>query len=233
MIAFATGLLLGLASSIHCAGMCGPILLTVNKFGRLADDGRAARMLAYHAARVFVYVMLGLAAGYTGMFLATAALGRAIATLSGVLLISAAIGTVTAPRVKRLPAVWSRIVVRGCVVATRLISTRPLSGYVVLGLANGLLPCGLLYAALASAVALGTVGRSVLFMSGFGVGTLPILLGIAVSVVSLPGSWKQRIQFAGPVVMAIAGTLLIARGIVPVDRAADAHVSHSILSLQR
>jgi sulfite exporter TauE/SafE len=89
-----------------------------------------------------------------------------------------------------------------------------------MGCANGLLPCGLLYAALATAIALGSVAKSIAFMTGFGLGTVPVLLAVTISATSLPLLWRRRLRLAGPAVMIAAGTLLIARGVLP---AAPAH----------
>ena len=235
MTAFTAGLLLGIVGSIHCAGMCGPLLLTVNRFGvgSVTRQDAYVRMAAYHAARLLMYAALGLAAGYTGSALATAGLGRAIAIGSGVLLIAAAIGTLPGRKLRALSAVWSSAVVRASVGATRLLGRRPLVGHVGLGFANGLLPCGLVYAALASSTTLGTVVESVLFMSGFGLGTVPVLMGVVLSAVELPFLLKRRLRFAAPVVMALAGTLLIARGIVPSEFAPHSHAGHPILSFRR
>ena len=226
------GLLLGVFGSIHCVGMCGPILLTVNRLGSGGRQPAYARMLAYHVARVFMYAVLGIVAGYTGTVLATAGLGRAIAVMSGAFLIAAAIGVTTGRRLKAVPVAWSSLVVRAGVRATRLIRTHPLAGYFVLGLANGLLPCGVLYAAFTASAAVGTIVGSVILMTGFGLGTVPLLMSVTVSSVLVPAGLKRRITLAGPVAMALVGTLLIARGILLPERPNPAHRQHSILSLQ-
>jgi sulfite exporter TauE/SafE len=231
MTPFVTGLLLGVFGSIHCAGMCGPILLTVNRFGS-GGQSVHVRMLVYHTARVFTYALVGIAAGYTGTVLTTSGLGRAIAITSGALLVASAMGVTAGVRVKRLPAAWSSIVVRAGAAAARLVRTHPVAGYIVLGLANGLLPCGLLYAAIASSVAIGSIGGSLVFMVAFGLGTTPLLMSVALSTTLLPTSLKRRIGLAGPIAMALVGTLLIARGILPLDRQEHLHGHHQILSLE-
>ena len=84
------GLALGLASSAHCAGMCGPLVLSV---GRLAEPSRSAQLkfaLLHHAARVLVYVVLAVPAGLASEALVLQGLGRAIAIAGGVALLLAA-----------------------------------------------------------------------------------------------------------------------------------------------
>jgi uncharacterized protein len=230
MTSFLAGLLLGGFGSVHCAGMCGPILLTVTRLG--AGERRCwyVGMLAYHAARVLMYAVIGVVAGYTGNALATAGLGRPIAIISGALLVAAAFG---GPWLKRLPAAWSSLIVRAGASATRLIRTHPLAGFFVLGLANGLLPCGLLYAAIASSTVAGTINGSMTFMIGFGLGTLPLLMSVMASSVLVPAALKRRVRLAGPVAMALVGTLLIARGVLLPERPSRAHSHPPILSLHQ
>jgi uncharacterized protein len=231
MTTLVAGLLLGVFASIHCAGMCGPILLTVNRFASGGGHSVYTRMLVYHGARVFTYALVGIAAGYAGIALTTAGLGRAIAITSGALLVASATGIVSRVRVTRFAAAWSSVVVRAGAAAARLVRRHPVTGYIVLGLANGLLPCGLLYAAVASSLAIGTIGGSLMFMVAFGLGTTPLLMSVTLSTTLIPASLKRRISLAGPVAMALVGTLLIARGVLPVDRPDHLHSHHQILSL--
>lgn len=216
-----SGLLLGLAGSVHCVGMCGPILLAVNRSA--AGPTALARMLAYHGARVFIYGMLGAAAGFTGHAAATAGLGRAIAVATGALLVVGSLGAVGGKWIRPLTTAGSLLALRAATAAVALTRRRPVSGHAILGLANGLLPCGLLYAAVATSLALGTVVRSVVFMFGFGLGTVPALLVLTISAASIPVPWRRRFRLAAPVVMIVAGSLLIARGVMPVESAGHHH----------
>lgn len=233
MTALIAGLLFGIAGSIHCAGMCGPLVVMVSRFGSATRRDVYVRMLAYHAARVLMYATVGIAAGFTGAALAAAGLGRGLAIVSGVLLIAAAIGRLPGRRLRSVSAAWSSAVVRSTVAATHLVNTRPFVGHIVLGFAHALLPCGLLYAALASSAAMGSVVDSVVFMTGFGVGTVPILMGIVLFAVELPTILSRRLRFAPALVMALTGLLLIARAIAPLDVAPHSHAGHPIVSFQR
>ena len=119
-----------------------------------------------------------------------------------------------------MSAAASSLAIRTATAAAAVTRRWPVAGYAVMGCANGLLPCGLLYAALATAIALGSVAKSIAFMTGFGLGTVPVLLAVTISATSLPLLWRRRLRLAGPAVMIAAGTLLIARGVLP---AAPAH----------
>jgi uncharacterized protein len=67
-LTFLGGLLLGLASSLHCAGMCGAIasslMFAFSPGEAAADRGRA--LMAAQAGRVLVYVAAGTAVGAVG-----------------------------------------------------------------------------------------------------------------------------------------------------------------------
>jgi sulfite exporter TauE/SafE len=232
MTTLVAGLVLGLFGSIHCAGMCGPILLAVNRFGAGGGQSVYTRMLVYHAARVFTYGVIGIAAGYTGLALTAAGLGRVVAIASGAVLVASAMGTMTRVRMNLLPGAWSAIVVRAGAAAARAVRTYPIAGHIVLGLANGLLPCGLLYAAVASSVVVGSIGGSAIFMLAFGLGTTPLLMSVASSTTLVPASLKRRTSLGGPVALALVGILLIARGILPLDGMEHRHSHHQILSLK-
>lgn len=228
MTTLLAGLVLGIAGSAHCAAMCGPVLLVLTRgagsSGRTA--GRAA--LVYHSVRVTMYVLLAIPAGYAGRALAAQGLGRVLAIIAGIALLAMAAGFGEHAWLRPVSRVWSAAVVRLGVRAATLARRHPRAGYAVLGMVNGLVPCGLVYAAATAAAALGSVSASLLFMAGFGLGTVPALLGLTVAVASIPPQFRRRLRFAGPAVMAIAGLLLIGRALLPPAAAGHDH-HHSVL----
>ena len=74
--------------------------------------------------------------------------------------------------------------------ATRLI---------LLGMLNGLLPCGLVYVAMAGAVSRGSLLNGIAYMAMFGLGTLPTMLGISLSGKLFPLSFRLKLRSAIPV----------------------------------
>jgi len=81
-----------------------------------------------------------------------------------------------------------------------------------IGFLNGLLPCGMVYLALGSALATGNMLNGALFMIFFGLGTMPALLAVAMGGQLIPFSARQRLQKVLPVFVASMGLLLILRG---------------------
>ena len=81
---------LGLASSLHCSQMCGPLVIAAG-----ATGGGAAGHFAYNAGRIATYCLLGMAAGAAGsgaaLLAALPGLERWVALASGVLLVLAGV----------------------------------------------------------------------------------------------------------------------------------------------
>ena len=82
-----------------------------------------------------------------------------------------------------------------------------------IGLLNGLLPCGLVYLAIAGAVSTGSVLKSSLFMAAFGLGTLPVMWSIAFFGGFINIRVRQGIKKLYPYVMFAMAVLLIIRGL--------------------
>lgn len=221
MTSLLAGAALGLAGSVHCAGMCGPLLLAVHRGVPRAQMVR--RMLLYHGARVLMYALLGIAAGYAAHALSFGILGRVVAAAAGALLIVAATGSIINRFGAPVSRAWASAVVRLAGQAAVLTRNHPRLGYVVLGAINGLLPCGLVYAAVAGAAASGSVAAAVTFMTGFGAGTVPLLLAVTLSATAVPARVRRRLRFVAPALMAAAGVLLIVRAFAPVDSGMHHH----------
>jgi hypothetical protein len=216
---YGTMLAAGLVSSLHCIGMCGPILLG---FGAAAPARRPAyEFLWYHLGRIWTYALLGLLAGTLGRGVARGGVwsgwqrGAGIA-LSGLVLVAGLVLLLPAGRL--VASAW----IDGCGLG-RLRSSgwfRVLTGSggavgrLVLGALMGFLPCGLVYAMLALAAALGGPLEGALGMALFGLGTVPALT----AVVATSRLWPARLRAHGTRVAAIAivatGAWMMARSLV-------------------
>ena len=212
MTIFLAGLLLGVVSSVHCLGMCGPLVLSIGpRLDRTARTTQVARLLLYHGGRVATYTLLAIPAGLAGRMLWVQGLGRAVAIAAAIALIAAAMGMrglQTFGAVARLSASAAG---RACAAAARWRRSRPALGAVAAGAANGLLPCGMVYAAVVVAAASGTVANAFSTMVGFGVGTMPALVALSMSAASLPLGFRSRLQRLTPVVLLLAAALLLVR----------------------
>ncbi|HSA88671.1 MAG TPA: sulfite exporter TauE/SafE family protein [Burkholderiales bacterium] len=198
----------GLASGLHCAGMCGGISAG---FSLLQKEDIWKRQLAFNAGRITSYAAAGAAAGALGSAAAYAAavlpaqtflyfFASAFVLAAGMHLWGMPLPLSTLEKVG-MP-VWRRIQP----LAARLLPARTLPRAYAAGLAWGWLPCGLVYGALAAAVFSGGAAQGAAAMAAFGAGTLPWLFIAGVAAAKLrawPGLARLR---------RLGGTLLIGLG---------------------
>ena len=222
MTAVLAGFVFGVIGSGHCASMCGPLVLLANP--RAAGLGTrpstslrrmAAHTALYHGGRTTSYLALGTLVGLAGGALTHFGFGRALAIVAGIALVLQAVAAFgVVPRHLQSRRIGQRVV--GALGrAGSWMRRHRVQGPVVFGVLNGLLPCGLLYAALTAAGGFGTVGQALSFMSAFAVGTTPVLAVIATAGGSLTARVPHGVRRAAPVALAIVGLLLIARGVRP------------------
>ena len=95
----------------------------------------------------------------------------------------------------------------------RLFQQPTLPALYATGLLNGLLPCGLVYLALAGALSAPGVAGAAAYMALFGLGTLPLMLGLSLSGQLVPLLWRGRMRRAVPYAASVLGLLFIVRGL--------------------
>ncbi|WP_229755434.1 sulfite exporter TauE/SafE family protein, partial [Hymenobacter cavernae] len=81
------------------------------------------------------------------------------------------------------------------------------------GALNGLLPCGLVYLALAGALSAPGLGGAAGYMMLFGLGTLPLMFGLSLTGRLVPMLWRTRMRQAVPYVASLMAVLFIVRGL--------------------
>lgn len=202
-----TAFMLGLVGSLHCAGMCGPLALALPAAGQNASGYFAGR-LAYNAGRIITYCCMGVLFGLAGKTLVLAGIQRWVSIALGVALLSGLL-------VSRKLALWRPVtaLVEGLKRRmSALLRQRSLAALLVLGLLNGLLPCGLVYVAGAAATTTGGMLSGAAYMAAFGAGTLPMMLAISLSGKLVPLRLRLRLGRAVPVSVALLAALLILRG---------------------
>jgi len=202
-IAFALGLL----GSLHCAAMCGPLMLALP-----VPPGGPARFVSgriiYQLGRVTTYCLLGIVAGLVGQSIFLAGLQRWLSIALGVAILT---GFLISKKIA-LSAPVVRLVTRLKAAMSTQLRERSLRSLALLGLLNGLLPCGLVYVAMAGAVSLGTLREGMLYMAVFGLGTLPTMLGISLSGKLFPLPLRLKLRRAIPFGVCLLAGLLILRG---------------------
>lgn len=190
-----TAFLAGLLGGGHCFGMCGGI---AGGLGALAT-GRGAwgSALLFNGGRLASYAMLGAlvagTVGWAGDLLQVPEWARllrlATALLIGAVGLRFLFDWQGLARIERLGAgLWARV----APLARRAAMRPGPGGRVLLGLSWGLLPCGLVYTLLLTAASTGYAPSGALTMLAFGVGTLPVLLGLTLWAPALVGLLRER-----------------------------------------
>jgi uncharacterized protein len=202
-----TAFVLGLVGSLHCAGMCGPLTLALPAAGN-TTGGYLSGRLAYNLGRIVPYCALGVVFGLVGKTLLLAGIQRWVSIGLGAALLT---GLLTSRRL----ALWRPVmalVERLKSSMSALLRRGSLASLGMLGLLNGLLPCGLVYVACAGATATGRVSGGVEYMAAFGAGTVPLMLAISLSGKLVPLSLRLKLRKAIPVSVCLLAALLILRG---------------------
>jgi uncharacterized protein len=202
-----TAFLLGFVGSLHCAAMCGPLLLLTPHVGRSTAGFVGSRML-YHAGRLSMYGGVGAIMGAVGQTFAIAGLQRWVSFAAGLALL---LGLFFAA-CKFKASAW-RFVTWLKTAFAALLRRRTYTSIFCLGVVNGLLPCGLVYAAAAGAAATTTALGGFLFMITFGVATLPMLLGIGLAGRNLQLWLGPRAGKLIPASIVVVAALLILRSL--------------------
>jgi len=206
------GLALGFLGSAHCVGMCGPIVLALP-----GSDAPRFRFiiyrLLYNFGRVITYAILGIVIGLLGEKIKLAGYHQILSVTMGVLIL---IGVLTPSRyVDKLinAPVFGRIGGLFRSLWRRFFGQGGYSSHLLIGILNGFLPCGFVYIALAGAVATGSMVSSALYMSLFGLGTIPIMLATSLVGGFVTMGLRNRLRRLMPVAATIVAVILILRGL--------------------
>jgi len=201
-------LTLGLVSSLHCVGMCAPLQAVVLQ--QWLRHGGRWQAVGYHAGRIATYVLMGLSAAFVGQAVGMPAWQNHFTILAGIALL---VGYFLF-RALRWDQQFYRLIGPWLMRLQKHLRQRPQSkGLVVLsGSINGLLPCGMVYAALLPAMTAPSLMGSGIFMLFFGLATLPALLAGQWFLARFAGPLRQMGPRLMPYTLLLVGGLLILRG---------------------
>ena len=207
-----SGFTLGAAGSLHCVGMCGPLSLAL-PVQHLSKTQKFFSLLLYQFGRIITYSVIGLLFGLAGRRIYISGYQQWFSIAMGIVVLSLAAlyffrhKTV---HIKFLNRFYFFIQQQ---ISRLLKSANGLLSFLLMGMANGLLPCGMVYVALAATLSFTEITQSVSFMAMFGAGTLPamMLIGYAGQVIN-PG-WRTYLRKLVPIFISLMGALLILRGL--------------------
>lgn len=204
------GIVIGLVSSVHCIGMCGPIALSLPVYNE-SPFKKASLILIYNLGRAFSYAFIGLLIGFVGQRFILWGFQQALSLIAGaaILIIFAFKywgGKYAASLEKPFFSVKAKL--------SGLLSGRKNTfSYFLIGVLNGLLPCGMVYVAAGYALALSNPFYSAAFMFLFGLGTLPLMASITILSKNLSFNFRQKLNRIVPFIICITAVCLLLRGL--------------------
>jgi sulfite exporter TauE/SafE len=191
--------------------MCGPIAMML-PVDHKNPSKKALQVLIYHLGRLTSYGILGLVFGLLGRGFYMAGIQQQLSIAVGIGMIVLAV----VPEKMLANYNFSKPVYR---LITRIKSSlgaqfkrKTPDAFFTIGLFNGLLPCGLVYAALFGAIAMQNVTLGIAYMILYGLGTIPMMSAVVYvsSLLSMP--FRNQLQRAVPVVTVVIGVLFVLRG---------------------
>lgn len=206
-----TALALGLVGSLHCIGMCGPIALAL-PLQKNSKRSRISGIFQYNFGKAFTYSILGAISGLVGASVLWAGGQQTLSIVAGCIILLALIAGLVGKKFP-LPGPLNKIFVNVREQLGKLFKQKRAGALLFIGLLNGLLPCGLVYAALAGAAATGSALNGALFMFTFGLGTIPALFTLSYAGAHLSQTFRLRLRKLVPVFVGIMAVLLIVRGL--------------------
>jgi len=206
-----TALVFGLLGSFHCIGMCGPIAFLL-PLDRNNQSKRIFQVLSYHIGRLFTYGLLGFVFGFLGNSLNLFGIQQQLSIIIGVCMIGMIlIPSKTFNRYNFSKPIYL-LVAKVKDLLGVFLKKRNSNTFFVLGVLNGLLPCGLVYMAVFGAMASGGATFGALYLVLFGLGTIP-LMTVAIYLGNfLKGKARQTILKAIPIFVVFIGLLFVLRG---------------------
>jgi sulfite exporter TauE/SafE len=211
-----TGLTISLG---HCTGMCGPLVFGYAASQREPGVGTwrlTGRLVTYHSGRVLSYSLLGAVMGLLGSTVFFAGSGRVVqgvlSVLVGVLMLllgSGLFGLLPTNRwIESGP--WARFAQSGL---KGLLAARTPLRRLLLGIANGFLPCGPVFSVAMTSAATGSIWKGASAMAVFGIGTVPLLVALGLGVGQLSARWRAVFNRVGGVLILLIAAQLILRGL--------------------
>jgi len=203
---------LGLISSLHCIGMCGPIAMML-PVSHNNPQKKALQILTYHGGRIFSYATVGLLFGFLGRGLYMAGFQQRLSIFAGVAIIIITLLPQKAFAKYNFSTPWLGLISKVRTALGKQFKKQSFSAIFSIGILNGLLPCGMVYAALFGALAMQHIAYGSLYMVLFGIGTIPLMSSIVYLQQFMSVRVRSNIQKIIPYAMMCIGILFVLRGL--------------------
>ena len=203
--------LIGLVGSLHCIGMCGPIAIALPVPHSTNLTFLSGRIL-YNLGRVFSYAILGLIFGLLGRRIALAGAQQFVSIALGVIIIIAVLLPQKYKNYFAQHPITQKLTQPLKANIGMLFKKGTFSAMFLIGILNGFLPCGLVYVALAGAIASGDAISGAVVMILFGLGTVPAMFAATVLGKYINLGIRTKLREATPYFAIILAVIFIMRG---------------------
>lgn len=209
---FEIGFLVGLLGSVHCIGMCGPLVMAL-PISQKTNLHKTIALVLYHLGKISSYTILGVLFGLLGSQFPVFGLQQNLSIVIGIIILLYVLYVYVLKskhiQIGLLHRLYNVIVK----ILSKLFKQESWSTFLWIGMLNGLLPCGMIYLALTSAMATQNILEGGLLMAFFGLGTAPALIMVAIVGQFMGIVFRRNVQKLLPVFLFSMGLLLILRGL--------------------
>lgn len=205
-----SGVSIGVLGSFHCIGMCGPLAMSL-PVHQLTSFRKSIAITLYNLGRATTYALLGVLFGIIGLTFSLFKVQQWLSIVAGVaILLVLLFQQFGNPNSNKITYFTNQVKTK---LAKYLTSDKSTLSYLNIGILNGLLPCGLVYVALAASFAAGSVVNGALLMFGFGLGTFPAMAATMFFGKFISLNVRKKINQATPYLIMGVAVLLILRGL--------------------
>jgi sulfite exporter TauE/SafE len=209
---FWTAFTIGLFGSLHCIGMCGPIALAMPLQGKSRWQ-LMTNSLLYNLGRVVTYTIFGVFIGIIGEGIVFAGLQKILSILTGVSILLVLIFSINIEKKVNAFPIFQSLYFKLKIKLSQILKKGSNWTTLSVGLLNGLLPCGLVYLAMAGALSAGALWQSSLYMFSFGLGTIPLMLAFILIGNTAHQKYRIRLQKLYPAFLVVLAAWFIFRGV--------------------
>jgi uncharacterized protein len=201
--------LIGVVGSLHCIGMCGPIALALPV---PQDKNRFVGIMLYNLGRITTYGLLGLLFGSFGSLFIMAGLQQFLSVTAGITLLIIFLLSVT-KHSNSFFVGWLNKIISPLKNQMRIyLKEYSFLSLFVIGILNGLLPCGLVYLSIIGAVTTGSSIDGAAYMIVFGMGTIPAMFLVGFWGSKISFEWRFKVSRFIPYMIGILAVMFILRG---------------------
>lgn len=214
-----SALILGIGGSLHCLGMCGPLVMAL-PFGSARPEKTALHLSLYLVSKALMYGVQGLVVGTLGLGFRLITSQLVLSVTAGVFVLLVTFWPWIGRKVA-LPIDFDRMIRSWF---QKLLANPKWYSFLLYGIFNAMLPCVMILVAFGASAATGHPFGGFLFMFVFGLGTVPALLAAYLSGKYITRRFRLNLQWTSRTIAILLGVVLVVRGM-------NIHIPHSSMPL--